>query len=357
MGVLRALDHRLAEAGIEKADFWAPSWNQCRYNGRTWAVSAAADGNFALVWNKHFFRQAGLNPERPPRTIKELEAYAKKLTVQDEKTGRIERLGFLPTYVPHASIAVLTWGWAFGGRFYNEETGAFTCDDPRNVQALQWIYDLQEEYGGRRKLLAFQSGFGFSAQDPFNVGKLAMNISYISQTQEIKKFAPNLEFGIGPMPKKEGVESGSEWIGGWTMAIPYGDRGNEDEAFEFIRWMCASDEGTTFMARTMNLLPAYKPSSFFEEDVKKDRVLQVYYGILQRAKHTRPITPVNARYMTELMRALGRVLNTRPDDPPEDQWSPERALKRARIDTTREWEKMQKRTKATHTLSDESPSD
>jgi multiple sugar transport system substrate-binding protein len=341
MGVLRPLDARLEQAGITAEDFWEPSWKQCRYNGKTWALSAAADPNFALVWNKHQFRQAGLDPERPPRTIAELEEYAYKLTVRDEN-GRIERLGFLPTYVPHASIAVLTWGWAFGGDFYNDETQEFTCDLPENAEAMQWIRDMQEAYGGQKRILSFESSFGFSSQNPFYLGKLSMNIAYVSMIQEMAKFAPNIEYGIGRMPIREGAGQTSEWIGGWTMAIPYGHRGHDDEAFEFMRWLCAGDEGATYMAQTMTLLPAYRKSRFFTEDVPGNKPMEVFYEILNEAEHTRPITPANARYMTELMRALGRVRN--------GSMSAGEALKDARKETEKEWAKIQTRTKAIHTL-------
>ena len=341
LGVLQPLGERLSAAGVGEDDFWEPSWRQCRYNGKTWAISAAADPNFILVWNKHLFRQAGLDPERPPRTIKELEKYALKLTRYDA-AGRVEQLGFMPTYVPHGSIAVLTWGWAFGGEFYNDDTQEFTCDDPNAVAGLEWIVHMDEQYGGMSKLGSFQSTFGLSASDPFNVGKLAMNISYISLTQQIAKFAPNLEYGMAPLPRKEGVEPGPEWIGGWTMALPYGERGNEDEAFELIRWMCADPYGSRYMARRMKLLPAYKKSPFFEKDVPGDPILEMYMEILARAKHIRPITPANAQYMTELLRALGRA---RTKD-----MSPREALEEARRRVEKEWAKIQKRTKAKHTL-------
>lgn len=343
-GVLRPLDARLEKAGITADDFWEPSWKQCRYNNKTWALSAAADPNFALVWNKHQFRQAGLDPERPPQTIAELEEYALKLTVRD-KNGRIERLGFLPTFVPHASIAVLTWGWAFGGEFFDEETHAFTCDMPENVAAMQWMKDMQDAYGGQRRILSFESTFGFTSQNPFYVGKLSMNMAYVAMIQEMAKFAPNLEYGIGRMPIREGAGQTSEWIGGWTMAIPYGHRGHDDEAFAFMKWMCATNTGTTFVARTMSLLPAYRKSDFFEKDIEGNLAMEVFYEILQNAEHTRPITPANARYMTELMRALGQVRN--------GSKTPEAAMTEARLETEKEWQKIQQRTKARHVVQDE----
>jgi len=127
---------------------------------------------------------------------------------------------------------------------------------------------MQTLCGGQERVLNFESGFGFSAQEPFVQRDLAMSIAYLPYAQDILRFAPDLDFGIGPMPVKEGVEGGCEWIGGWTMGIPYGDRGHEKEAFELIRWMCSDDNGTRYMARTMKLLPACRKSPFFTKDLQ-----------------------------------------------------------------------------------------
>src|SRR5690606_13659952 len=128
------------------------------------------------------------------------------------------------------------------------------------------------------------------------VGKLAMMVMYISEAQEISRFAPNLEFGIAPLPAPEGGEYGSSWVGGWTMAMPYGGRGNDDAAFELIRWMSHDPHGSAFLARKMHVLPAYKKSPFFDE-VKGNRVLEAYYQILQNCKHQRPVSPANAYFI------------------------------------------------------------
>lgn len=342
LGTLQPLEDRLARAGIKAEDFWGPSWKQCQYAGHSWALSAAADANFALVWNKSLFRQAGLDPERPPRTLKELEEYSLKLTQHDEQ-GYIKRLGIMPTYTSDPANTLLTWGWIFGGEFFNEETNEFTCDSPRVVKSLEWLLYMRDLHGGKEKLRAFQSGFGEAVQNPFYLGKLAMHISYIAETQNIHKFAPNLEYGIAPMPGPEDGEIGSAWLGGWTIAIPKGNRGHDDQAFELIRWMCADPVGTTIMSRKMKLLPAYRKSPFFTEDVPRDPILSAYYKILQNARHYRPITPANASYITELRRAMSRAFESA-----ERNQTPEGYLREARRNTTQQLERILARSPFRH---------
>ncbi len=338
LGVLQPLDDRLAAVGIIADDFWGPCWKQCRYNNKTWALSAAADANFALVWNKQSFREAGLDAERPPRTFKELQDYCDKLTRYDEN-GRIQRLGFAPTYMASGTNVIFTWGWVFGGTFFDEEAERFTCDDPRVIEAMEWQLSWCDRYGGRNRLRAFEAGFGDAAQSPFYVGKLAMQVMYIAEVQNIAKFAPNLEYGLAPLPGPEHGEIGSSWIGGWTIAMPYGGRGNDDAAFELIRWMTADPYGTTYMSRHMKLLPAYRKSPFLKE-IKGDRILEAYYEILQNCKHSRPVTPANAYYMQQLHRAHSRSI--------ERLISPADAFAEARKRTETHLAKIKAQTKADH---------
>ncbi len=74
-GSLQPLDDRLRKSGIKPHDYFTPCWDQNYYKGHAWALTYCADPNFALVWNKKVFREVGLDPEKPPLTIEELDRY------------------------------------------------------------------------------------------------------------------------------------------------------------------------------------------------------------------------------------------------------------------------------------------
>ena len=59
-----------------------------RYYGIPYTVDLSG-----LVWNKELFREAGLDPERPPETWDELIEYAQKLTKTND-SGEVEQYGF-----------------------------------------------------------------------------------------------------------------------------------------------------------------------------------------------------------------------------------------------------------------------
>ena len=56
-----------------------PIVQQMEVDGKYYALPTAVR-SLALFWNKALFKEAGLDPERPPATLDELVDYAKKLT-------------------------------------------------------------------------------------------------------------------------------------------------------------------------------------------------------------------------------------------------------------------------------------
>src|SRR5438445_7362245 len=93
-GAVLPLDDRLASAGLSERDFVPVSLQLCRYRGRLFGLPVLIDGS-ALYWNKRAFREAGLDPERPPRTPEELVEYTRRLTKRDA-AGHLTRIGLDP---------------------------------------------------------------------------------------------------------------------------------------------------------------------------------------------------------------------------------------------------------------------
>ncbi|MCA9428681.1 MAG: extracellular solute-binding protein, partial [Candidatus Omnitrophica bacterium] len=93
-GALLPLDPLMEDSGMKPERYLPRVMDSCRYEGFTWGLPLTP-ATLALFYNRKLFREAGLDPDSPPRTIAELDAYAERLTKRDE-TGRIIQLGFSP---------------------------------------------------------------------------------------------------------------------------------------------------------------------------------------------------------------------------------------------------------------------
>lgn len=322
-GALQPLDSKVTAARIKPDDYFTPCWKQNYYDGHVWAVTYCADPNFGFAWNKKAFRDAGQDPNNPPATIEDMDKLAEKLTRRGKRG--ITSIGIIPWGQFGNANSMYTWGWAFGGKFYDEKTHKVTANDPKNVKALEWMCSYAKKYG-LNDICSLQQGFGNLDRNPFYIGQLGMTCLHIAQVADIRKYAPRLDYGLCYIPSPPGGEAHSSWIGGWCMALPRGSR-KPELGWEFIRWMCADAEGTAVAGRTQDLFPGYRKSLFFDE-IKSDPRYGPFVEVLEQCKHQRPVMPAQAYYMGALDRAVGQAIY--------GKMTPKAALDQATKETQRE---------------------
>ncbi len=302
-GILQPIDAYVKTAGLTASDFWAPAWQQLLYNGHIWALPFTADPNFGFYYNKQLFAASGI--KEPPTTFDEMNRMAQELTVV--KNGNIQQIGLLPWNVYGNANSMVTWGWMFGGSFFDQAKNKVTANDPRVVAALEWMVSYAKKYG-ITKIASFTAPFGagpnFQNGQVFAIGKMAMQPMGPWEVPAITQFNPNLQYGITKLPAYKNLPS-SSWVGGWCVGIPIGAK-NPAAAWEFVRWICASNEGTTKAGTATVDFPGYKASSFFKG--KLPGVLEQFYPILQATQHHRPVTPAEDYYMGQLDTEVSNAL-------------------------------------------------
>jgi ABC-type sugar transport system permease subunit/ABC-type glycerol-3-phosphate transport system substrate-binding protein len=220
------------ETAIVGSRYLPVYWDMVQYRGHMWGIPTAPVIG-ALHWNKDLFRQAGLDPERPPRTIAELDDYAKRLTRRNPSTGELEVMGFLHSEPGHWPQI---WGYFFGGTLW-DGSDRLTFDSPANVRAYQWVQSYAREYGPA-ELQTMRSSFGpvSSAQNAFLSGKVAMALQGIWMANYIATYNPKMQWGAAPFPS---ADEGSEPIAlanADVLVIPRGAK-HPREAFAFIAYM------------------------------------------------------------------------------------------------------------------------
>lgn len=245
--VLTPLDPYLQRAGRDIDREYTPGVGRMlRIGGKCYAMAVTTNTNF-IAYSRRIFREAGLDPERPPRTITELDAAAKACTKYDAD-GNFVRYGFRPG-------GLMLWAYIFGGQWYDPVIGRVTANDPHNVAALKWLASYNQTYD-LRKMQAFQTTFGSdqTANGPFFVGKVAMWSTGEWAEEYVKRYAPTLDWGWFALPSPPGGRPGSTSAGGSVFVIPAACE-HKEEAWEFLNWITSPGPVRAFCRSIGNVPP------------------------------------------------------------------------------------------------------
>jgi multiple sugar transport system substrate-binding protein len=180
--------------GIDRKDFLPVTWEGLKYKGQTFGVPQ--DVNIlAMYYNKTLFDRAGMHYPDSTWTWTDLKRAATLLTQDRDGDGHPEVLGL-----------DMAWGgWSFrpflyqaGGRFWNEDQTRTVIDSPEAARALRYYKSLMHTYSLTRS--NSQRG-GLGPDKFFEQGKVALFIDGSWRTPSLKKNAPNLRFGVAPLPR------------------------------------------------------------------------------------------------------------------------------------------------------------
>ena len=233
-GALLELDELVKDYGIEKDSFKPVWWEIGEYEGHLYALPSAPY-TIALLYNKKLFREAGLDPEKPPQTTAEFSECYKKLTKWDDE-GRIVQLGFTPS---SAMLGWWHWIWPFFFDARPWDGHDFHLDTPEALAAYNWIVDdrLAISRNGGRDILDFEGGEGEveGPSNPFLAGKVAMMFQGPWMCMWAEKYMPDLEYGVARFPSVS-LEQENVFASTDVFAIPASSK-HPDEAMMFLSWL------------------------------------------------------------------------------------------------------------------------
>lgn len=300
-------------AGVKGEDFYPFAWAEATYKDKIYALPFDTDTR-ALWYNKDIMQEAGLDPEKPPTTLDELRTATKALTKKDS-TGQVTRYGFNPLYDQAWSY---TWGFAFKGEFQDAKTKKITTAHPNNIKAMQFVKDFVDEIGVDNVDAMISACAGTACNDQndyFWTGQSAMTCSGNWKVAQAHKYKPDVKYGVVPMPGPDGAAPFASWAGGWSWAIP---KGNKDvaSAFDALSYLCGPVGQLKYCQDTYHIPTNVKASEdpFF----RKDPWHAVFMDLLP-VSHTRPPIPVGSMLWDALFKAFR-------DEIPHGKKTPEQAL-------------------------------
>ena len=183
---------------------------------------------------------------------------AHRFTITDRRQGIVDddgiahppeawrylRIGFIPIY---GNVWLHMYAWQNHGRFMSGDGRTCTLDDPAIVEALTWMTQFYDMFGGRPRIEGFSSSFQGEFLNPFLTGQLAMVVSTNGFLGTIARYKPQTEFGVMPTPLPPGGKP-TTWSGGFSYAIPRNAR-HPKLAWRFIQFM-TSIEAASLSTRT-----------------------------------------------------------------------------------------------------------
>ncbi|WP_249416356.1 extracellular solute-binding protein [Streptomyces sp. TS71-3] len=276
--------------GVRASDFQGIFAAATAFGGRRCSLPTTSDV-YGLYYNTKLLARAGVT--RPPRTLRELERAALKLTTY-KPDGSIRTLGFDPL-VGFQQNTSATFGGTAGVTWMKGGQSAI-ASSPQWRALLGWQHDFVEKIG-YAKLKAFSAGLGdeWSANNAFQTGRIAMALDGEWRVAFIQDQAPHLAYGTAPFPVLDG--SGQAYGGGFVSAADIGvskRSGNKEAAWALVKYMTTDTDAAVRLANGIKNIPTLKSAA---DSPRLDAPKQ-YRTFLDAAAHpasrTSPVTEIGS---------------------------------------------------------------
>jgi multiple sugar transport system substrate-binding protein len=243
------------------------------YLGRQYAVPWYTN-NVALYYNRTLFADAGI--QAPPATWDELVEVGKALTTGDRYGLMLGAGGF-------GSFLWWPFAWQNGASLISADGTKAEFGSEAGLEAWRFYSDLYLTH----KIVPEEIKSAGESWDqvfaPFIQQRVGMMMSGDWATFAINEGAPDLDFGVAPLPR--GKEAATV-IGGYNLAIPTTSE-RADAAWDFVEWMTAAEQ--EWILQGYNRIQA-RADIVETEYATQDPVLQVFIeqAAVGRARATVP---------------------------------------------------------------------
>ncbi len=240
------------------ASFFPAFMLNSQTSGKTWGIPFQRS-TVVLYWNKELFKEAGLDPEKPPGNWAEQAAFAEKLTKRDA-SGNTTQWG---VQIPSSGFPY----WLFQGLstqadaiLANQDGNRTAFDKPGVIEALQYWIDLAKTSKVHPPGIV---EWGTTPKDFFEK-KCAMMWTTTGNLTNVRTNA-KFPFGVAMLPA--GKRRGSPTGGGNFYISSKAPRPQQEAAFKFARWLTSAERAAQWCVDTGYV--AVRPDAFETAVLKK----------------------------------------------------------------------------------------
>ena len=229
-----------------------------QFGNKTWGVPFQRS-TVVLYWNKEAFKEAGLDPNKPPKTWEETVSMGQKLTKKDA-AGNVTQWGI---QVPSSGFPY----WLFQGFstqndaiLANADGNQVKYDEPNVIGALQYWVDLSRKYGIHPPGVV---EWGTTPRD-FMEKKVAMIWTTTGNLTNIRANA-KFDFGVAMLPA--GKKPGSPTGGGNFFIFKKVSPAEQEGSYKFAKWLTQPERAAQWSIDTGYV--AVTPASYETPALKK----------------------------------------------------------------------------------------
>jgi multiple sugar transport system substrate-binding protein len=196
-----------------------------------------------LFWNKDLFKKAGLDPDKPPTTMKE---FAQDAETVRKKIGGDTYGTFFGGNCPGCYVFTF-WPsvWAGGGNVMNPDGTQSTIDDPQ-MQATFEIYNKLWKDGVVQPGAKDEAGPTWTGVFPKGkVGIMPMPSTTLGAMPK------DMNIGVAPIPGPDGGQS--TFVGGDVIGISSTSK-HADEAWDFLKWTLSDSTQVNIVAKNKDIV-------------------------------------------------------------------------------------------------------
>ncbi|MGE5592126.1 MAG: ABC transporter substrate-binding protein [Betaproteobacteria bacterium] len=251
-GVLQPISPKVATAAQIEADFVPSAIKRLKVGDNYYGFPVDTQ-TIVLFYNPQLFKEAGLDPAKPPQTWAELIEYAKAMTRRDA-SGVTTRMGVATGgYGPVLASLMLQ----NGASLWNNETDLPDFSSPATIEALKFATDLVTTY----KVEDRQMGSRWNA---FRQSKLGMVFAHPAMIGSFRATVPDLVFNIAQIPAPKPGGSRTTLLASWAYVVS--KKAPSEAASKWVAYLTSADAQKQWITKTGDLptrkalldLPEYK---------------------------------------------------------------------------------------------------
>jgi sn-glycerol 3-phosphate transport system substrate-binding protein len=226
--------------------------------GKTWGIPFQRS-TIVMYHNKNAFREAGLDPEKPPANWADLVETGKRLVKRDA-SGQVGRWGVMIPSTGYPYWMFQAFAMQNNQVLMNPDGNRTFYDAPATVEALQYWADL----GRKHKIMPEGTVEWGTLREQFVQGKTAIMWHTTGNLTAVKNSA-TFDFGVSMLPARE--RRGSPTGGGNFYVFKKASPEERKAALTFVKWITSPERAAQWSIDTGYV--AVRPDAYETALLKK----------------------------------------------------------------------------------------